>query len=309
MEWLLRVLSGLGLALAAYRAWSVARLAVDDDAFVTSVVKLCRAGNVQRARKLATAFGAAALPDMVRAAFDRAASLAASDDEDAVRADLQSAFDARYRAHAATLATGRLVSLFALALLLGALALPLARGAAIPFEVVVAGLVGVAALAWSAWRAAAILARSNAGFARLLPVLVDAVRAGDDRDDEDPTATARPPAESQAPPGPGQRPILYLDVYRADDLVRSETLAASVIKVGSDAKSHLRLDGPRVARMHAVIEVDAAASVLLLDLGAPDGTRVNGAKVAKARLAHGDSFTIGDLRVVVGIDRPPPQDD
>ena len=52
-------------------------------------------------------------------------------------------------------------------------------------------------------------------------------------------------------------PIKF-EIYKGDALVREETLAQDVIKVGKLASSHLRIDDETVSRMHAVIEVTGA---------------------------------------------------
>ena len=44
-------------------------------------------------------------------------------------------------------------------------------------------------------------------------------------------------------------PITF-QIYQGDNLVRTETIAQSVIKIGRDQKSHLRLDDESVSRMH-----------------------------------------------------------
>lgn len=92
---------------------------------------------------------------------------------------------------------------------------------------------------------------------------------------------------------------LKFDIYKGDDLVRSETLTQDVIKVGKLASSHLRIDDETVSRMHAVIEITAADEIHIIDLGSTRGTLVNGEKVNKARLQTGDEITLGDTRVVV----------
>ena len=53
---------------------------------------------------------------------------------------------------------------------------------------------------------------------------------------------------------------LSFAVYRNGALLRRETLAQDIVKVGNDPKSHLRVDDAQAARMHAVIEVDSPSA-------------------------------------------------
>jgi TonB family protein len=92
-------------------------------------------------------------------------------------------------------------------------------------------------------------------------------------------------------------PITF-QIYQGDNLVRTETIAQSVIKIGRDQKSHLRLDDESVSRMHAVIEAKPE-EVQLIDLGS--GTFVNGSQVNKCALAGGEEIRIGNTRLVISI--------
>ncbi len=96
---------------------------------------------------------------------------------------------------------------------------------------------------------------------------------------------------------------LTFRIFRRDTLVREETLRQGVIKIGKVASAHLRLDDDSVSRMHAILEVDTAGHVDVIDLGSTRGTFINGHKINKARLESGDAIGIGDLRVEVAIQR------
>src|SRR5262249_41063305 len=93
-------------------------------------------------------------------------------------------------------------------------------------------------------------------------------------------------------------PIKF-EIYKGDALVREETLAQDVIKVGKLASSHLRIDDETVSRMHAVIEVTGPDEIHIIDLGSTRGTLVNGERISKTRLQSGDEIMFGDCRVVV----------
>lgn len=100
---------------------------------------------------------------------------------------------------------------------------------------------------------------------------------------------------------------LTFRIYRKDQLLREETLRQGVIKLGKVPSAHLRLDDDSVSRMHAIIEVDTAGRVHLIDLGSTRGTFVNGQKIDKARLETGDELTIGDLRIEVAFAKAVPE--
>ncbi len=92
-------------------------------------------------------------------------------------------------------------------------------------------------------------------------------------------------------------PITF-QIYQNGALVRTETIAQDVIKIGRDQKSHLRIEDEGVARMHAVIEAKPD-DVQIIDLGS--GTQVNGQPVNKCSLRSGDTFQLGNTRISVEI--------
>src|SRR3979409_1637116 len=92
---------------------------------------------------------------------------------------------------------------------------------------------------------------------------------------------------------------LTFKIYRGDQLVREETLTQSVIKIGKVPSAHLRIDDDSVSRMHAILEVDHAGAVHVIDLGSTRGTFINGHKVNKAKLESGDAITVGEMRIEV----------
>jgi pSer/pThr/pTyr-binding forkhead associated (FHA) protein len=88
-------------------------------------------------------------------------------------------------------------------------------------------------------------------------------------------------------------------VYNGEELLRTETLTQSIIKVGKLPSSHLRLDDEGVSRMHAVIEVSTLEEVFVIDLGSLTGTFLNGLRVTKATIRDEDELRFGAFRVVV----------
>ncbi|HXX65642.1 MAG TPA: AgmX/PglI C-terminal domain-containing protein [Polyangiaceae bacterium] len=92
---------------------------------------------------------------------------------------------------------------------------------------------------------------------------------------------------------------LTLAVVRSDRTVRRHTTARDIVKIGRDARSHLRIDDELAARMHAVLEVASPSDITLIDLGAAAGTLVNGERVHKSPVRPGDRIQIGSTVIVV----------
>lgn len=91
---------------------------------------------------------------------------------------------------------------------------------------------------------------------------------------------------------------LTILIYQGKTQIRREFINQSIIKIGRDPKSHLRLDDAAAARHHAVINV-SEAGLTLVNLGHDAGTLVNGVRVAKCPLSVGDTIQIGDTQLRV----------
>jgi pSer/pThr/pTyr-binding forkhead associated (FHA) protein len=96
-----------------------------------------------------------------------------------------------------------------------------------------------------------------------------------------------------------QKVALTFALYQNDALLRRETVTQDIVKVGKDAKSHLRVDDELASRMHAVIEVASPEDVTLIDLGNEPGTMVNGARVNKCKISAGDQIQIGTTKILL----------
>lgn len=93
-------------------------------------------------------------------------------------------------------------------------------------------------------------------------------------------------------------------VYKGDAALfehKIDVEIPGVVKIGKLESSHLRIDDDSVSLMHAVIEVNSPNEMHIIDLGAANGTIVNGQKQKKTAINNGDELTLGDIRVVVGI--------
>ncbi len=92
---------------------------------------------------------------------------------------------------------------------------------------------------------------------------------------------------------------LTFALYQGDQLVRRDTIAQDIVKVGKDPRSHLRVDDELASRMHAVIEVASPHDITLIDLGNEPGTLVNGQRVNKCKVRPGDQIQIGSTLIVL----------
>ncbi len=90
---------------------------------------------------------------------------------------------------------------------------------------------------------------------------------------------------------------LTFALYQGDQLVRRDTIAQDIVKVGKDPRSHLRVDDELASRMHAVIEVASPQDITLIDLGNEPGTMVNGQRVNKCKIRPGDQIQIGSTLI------------
>ena len=95
---------------------------------------------------------------------------------------------------------------------------------------------------------------------------------------------------------------LKLTVHQGDDVIAQETFERDVVKIGRLASAHLKLDDPKVSRIHAVIEATHdGVGYAIIDMGSTEGTVLNGRKISKERLSDGDELRLGDLRVMVNM--------
>ena len=104
-------------------------------------------------------------------------------------------------------------------------------------------------------------------------------------------------------------PITF-HIYQGGQLVRSETLAQDVVKIGKLDSSHLKIDDDGVSRMHSVIEVSATTGeVFIIDLGSATGTIVNGQRVSKTRIETGDQLQLGNTIIAIELGQPEAEDE
>jgi pSer/pThr/pTyr-binding forkhead associated (FHA) protein len=77
-----------------------------------------------------------------------------------------------------------------------------------------------------------------------------------------------------------------------------------ILKLGRLPHAHVYIDDDEVSRMHAVIEVNSADDVVVIDLGSAAGTRVNGELIWKQKLRSGTTIQLGRTSLHITIAAP-----
>lgn len=85
---------------------------------------------------------------------------------------------------------------------------------------------------------------------------------------------------------------LRLDTLADGKVVHSSEFVKDKIVLGRVLSADMRVDDPRVSRIHALVEVKSN-SILITDLASTHGTFVNGKKVLEAKLNFGDTIRLG----------------
>src|SRR5262249_13844272 len=96
---------------------------------------------------------------------------------------------------------------------------------------------------------------------------------------------------------------LAFRVLRNGKEIESRPFLQNAIKIGRIKSSHLILDDGSVSRLHALVE-NAGTAIEIVDLGSASGTFVNGKKVRKSKLRHGDQIVIGTFQLELTIGPP-----
>ena len=98
-----------------------------------------------------------------------------------------------------------------------------------------------------------------------------------------------------APPAPPMPDLVTLTVGGAPRRVSTPSVV-----IGRSRDADVRLSDEGISRRHAEIRLEDGA-YWLVDLGSMNGTRVNGKRVDRARLADGDAITVGSTEIVFGL--------
>lgn len=155
----------------------------------------------------------------------------------------------------------------------------------------IAGVVAAVAFAYSAYLLEQVSSRGEHAVHPTLQAIVDARTALLPKGD----GVYRTPGKITEP----DAGLRLARVYDGADLVAEYPLPESgIVKIGRAENSHLRLDHPTVARMHAVLEVDGD-DIAIIDLGSPPGLVIAGNRVNQAKLSPGTRVRIGALELVL----------
>ncbi len=97
--------------------------------------------------------------------------------------------------------------------------------------------------------------------------------------------------------------VVGLDLYSGGVPLEHYEFASEnqrLVRMGRLSSAQVRIDDPLAARIHAIIEL-STTHAMLVDMGAEAGTFVNGKRITKVKLAHGDQITIGNAVLLVGV--------
>ncbi|MDR0306183.1 MAG: FHA domain-containing protein [Chitinispirillales bacterium] len=92
-------------------------------------------------------------------------------------------------------------------------------------------------------------------------------------------------------------------VYYDGELVKIYELDEPVIFIGRLPENTIPISNMGISRRHVKIELDVDYTYILSDLNSLNGTTINGEKVKKAILRHGDKIAIGKYIIIYEDDR------
>lgn len=87
-----------------------------------------------------------------------------------------------------------------------------------------------------------------------------------------------------------------LVISKSDNMLGSRFLDNARISIGRASGNDIQLDDAAVSKQHAVIEV-VGKDHILLDMGSSNGTFVNGTRVSRHLLRHGDVVEVRDFQL------------
>jgi pSer/pThr/pTyr-binding forkhead associated (FHA) protein len=98
--------------------------------------------------------------------------------------------------------------------------------------------------------------------------------------------------------------MIKYSVYFNGELTKVYELDEPVIFIGRLPENNIPISNMGVSRRHVKIELDQYNAYTLTDLNSLNGTLVNGKKVKKVTLCHGDKITIGKHTIIYEDFRP-----
>ncbi len=96
---------------------------------------------------------------------------------------------------------------------------------------------------------------------------------------------------------------MLLTYTNPDGSTAAMKISAQPILIGRDAASTIVIEDGRVSRSHCSIQMQKGVC-WLRDLGSSNGTWVNGANVAEARLQSGDEISVGSRLFTCAAEKP-----
>jgi hypothetical protein len=128
-------------------------------------------------------------------------------------------------------------------------------------------------------------------------------RPARDLPDAEPAQTMvyRPAEPSGAGVGDGRAVVPETVALVAGD--RRHEITKRVTVLGRSQGSDIRLADPNISRRHAELRQQGTA-YWIVDLGSTNGIEVNGARVERAKLEHGDRVTLGESELVFNREVP-----
>jgi hypothetical protein len=90
--------------------------------------------------------------------------------------------------------------------------------------------------------------------------------------------------------------VAKLMIARSGTMLGSRFIEDKRITIGRAEGTDIRLDSQAVSKQHAAIDV-MGADHIALDLGSSNGTFVNGAKITRHLLRHGDTIEILEFQI------------
>jgi hypothetical protein len=108
---------------------------------------------------------------------------------------------------------------------------------------------------------------------------------------------AAPPAAAEAPPGPVEREVAVLQWEG-----RTLRVDKRSVLLGRSRECDIQVEDPNVSRRHAELRQEGSA-YWIIDLDSTNGVEVNGRRVKRAKLAPGDTFTVGSTDVTFSTER------
>ena len=85
----------------------------------------------------------------------------------------------------------------------------------------------------------------------------------------------------------------------ADAGLTFRLIPGSLKTMGRAPRADFVVDAALVSRVHCRFTLNGGGQLQIEDLGSTNGTFVNGRKVAKETLSHGDKLTVGRVKFVV----------